>query len=81
MIKIHPVFYFLPGVLPGVLNLYPFLKSIRRLCTSQDGGPSHDSLIDRSVSAQTVLVSYLDLPWGAVISVFTAGADVDKNVS
>ncbi len=56
------------------LNHFPFLKSSR----------SHDSLIDSSVSAQTGLVSYLRPALSELSSVchcFTAGADVDKNVS
>ncbi len=47
-------------------------------------GPSHDSLIDNSVSAQTGLVSYLRPALSDLSSVhhcFTARADVDNNVS
>ncbi len=41
-------------------NLYPFFKSSRlSVWCHTDGGPSHNSLIDSSVSAQTALVSYL----------------------
>ncbi len=46
-----------------------------------DEGRSHDSLIDSTVLAQTAVVSYLRPALRAVISCFTAGADVDKNDS
>ncbi len=40
-------------------NLYPFLKSSRlSVWRHTDGGLSHNSLIDSSISAQTALVSY-----------------------
>ncbi|KTG05729.1 hypothetical protein cypCar_00047455 [Cyprinus carpio] len=49
-----------------------------------DTGPSHDSLIDSYVSAQTGLASYLRPALSELSSVchcFDAGADVDKNDS
>ncbi len=54
------------------------------LCDVTQTGPSHDCLIDSSVSAQTGLVSYLGPALSELSSVrhcFTTGADVDKNDS
>ncbi len=70
MIKIHPVLKSLPLSLIEPISVWHHM----------DEGHAHDSLIDSSVLAQTALVSYLRPEW-AVISCFTAGADVDKNDS
>ncbi len=54
------------------------------LCDVTLTGPSHDCLIDPSVSAQTGLVSYLRPALSELSSVrhcFTARADVDMNGS
>ncbi len=56
IIKIHPVFFF------NLVKSFPLSQiepiSDACLCVTQTG-PSHDCLIDSSVSAQTGLVSYL----------------------
>ncbi len=45
------------------------------------GGPSHDCLIDSSVLAECTGVLPQTRPEWAVVSCFTAGADLDKNDS
>jgi len=82
MIKIHPVFFF------NLLKSLPLsqIKPISDacLCNVTRTGPSHNSLIDNSVSAQTGLAYYLRPPLSKLSSVrhcFDAGAGVDKNVS
>ncbi len=86
MIKIHPVcvffFFFLVKSFP-LSHIEPISNDLS-LCDVTQTGPSNDSLIDSSISAQTGLVSYLrtalsELP--SVCHCFTAGADVDKNGS
>ncbi len=79
MIKFHTV---------SIYNKIPFsqieLIADACLCDVTLTGPYHDCLIDSLVSAQTGLVFYLRPAQSQLSSVrhcFTAGADVDKNVS
>ncbi len=71
MIKIHPVFYVLFCFI-NLVKSFPLSQiepfSDACLCDVTQTGPSHDSLIDSSVSAQTGFVSNLTHPEWAVIS-------------
>ncbi len=87
MIRIHPVCFVFFSFL-NLVKSFPLSQiepiSDACLCDVTQTGPSHDSLIDSSVSAQTGLVPNLNLTLSELSSVhhcFTAGADVHKNGS